>query len=669
MSWFNNVSVRWKLLGTILLVSGIMGVVGYLGIRTAQGIKGDLDGVAGNNLASVQLLDEMAQSYLKSGRDLRTAILVSDQASVDANLDSAEKLMAQHEAAVAEYRKLPWSDEEKRLMADYDTLYPEWKSETLAVIAEARKNTDEANAAALDAMLTRAVPLGTKMTEDMDGLIANNAAQAGAAVADAGADYSANVKVLVGVIIAGVAIAVVIGFVVARNIANAVGKVRLAAAGIATGDLDQDVTMKQRDEIGQMAASFGEMIAYLREMAGSADGVAQGDLTADVHPRGDRDTLGNALNTMVCNLREIIAGVQSGATAITSAAGQLRDSSDQMAAATSQIATAINDVTRSSVTLAGLSQDSAREIEKVAAGSEEVAAAAEENSAAAGQSRDEATAMGDRIGVVAATSQQVAQAAEQSRLVAVQGEKAVSQAVTSMEAIAGAVGRASQTINQLGEYGQQIGDIVKTIDEIASQTNLLALNAAIEAARAGEQGRGFAVVAESVRSLAERSSEATKEIAGLIARVQDGTREAVDAMAAGVQDVDAGREITAQAGDALRSIMTSVGDAAVQVNRIASDVQGLGEGADRIVESATAIAASASQSAAGASDMAGATSRVTAAVMKVSSTSEETSASAEQVSASTEELSAQSEELAATANQMRELAAELSRAAGRFRLA
>src|SRR5690606_21546247 len=144
----------------------------------------------------------------------------------------------------------------------------------------------------------------------------------------------------------------------------------------------------------------------------------------------------------------------------------------------------------------------------------------------------EAAQIGERIQLVASASQEVAHSAEESRTAAQQGQDAVAQAVGSMESIAQAVLRASSTVDQLGEYGQQIGDIVKAIDEIAAQTNLLALNAAIEAARAGEQGRGFAVVAENVRSLAERSSESTKEIAALIAKVQAGTQEAVEAMAA-----------------------------------------------------------------------------------------------------------------------------------------
>ncbi len=207
-----------------------------------------------------------------------------------------------------------------------------------------------------------------------------------------------------------------------------------------------------------------------------------------------------------------------------------------------------------------------------------------------------------------------------------------------MENIASAVGRASGTVNQLGEYGEQIGNIVQTIDEIAAQTNLLALNAAIEAARAGEQGRGFAVVADNVRTLAERSSDATKEIADLVEKVQNGTREAVVAMEAGVTDVEAGREITGKAGDSLVSIIESVEASAAQ------------------------------QSAAGAGEMATGTARVSDATTQVSDVTERTSATTEEVAATTEELSAQAQEVSATAAQMKSLADGMCEATSRFQV-
>jgi methyl-accepting chemotaxis protein len=429
----------------------------------------------------------------------------------------------------------------------------------------------------------------------------------------------------------------------------------------------------------------------LADLRRGMEAVAAGDLTVFVKPvtpkidKYNKDEVGQAaaatndiIDKMVAtiaayndartSLGAIVGEVRGNAASILGSSDQLRESSDQMASATGQIATAINEVTRAAVSLSGLSQESARAIETVASGSQQVAAAAQSNASSAVQAKSEAAQMGERISLVATASDQVAKSAEESRTAALQGQQSVQQAVAAMESIAAAVARASQTVNLLGGYGQQIGDIVKAIDEIASQTNLLALNAAIEAARAGEQGRGFAVVAENVRGLAERSSQSTKEIADLIAKVQHGTLEAVEAMAAGVKDVEAGREITTGAGRALESILASVQQSAVQMQQIARDVQGLAGGAERIVNSADAIASMSEQSAAGASEMAQGTRKVTDAILQVSVTSEQTSASAEEVSASTQQLSAQSEELAATANQMKDLATSLNQAISRFRV-
>jgi methyl-accepting chemotaxis protein len=420
---------------------------------------------------------------------------------------------------------------------------------------------------------------------------------------------------------------------------------------IADGDLTVSVKSSvapieklSGDEVGQAGAAINEMLIQVDETVAS-------------------------YAAMRASLGAMIGGVQESAGSLLGAAGELRVASDQMASASGQIAVAIGEVARGATSVSGLAQESAEEIGRLNAGASELSVAARNNAQSASTSRGEATEMGERITTVARASEDVASAAEDSRLAAVEGQRAVQEAVGAMASIADAVGKASATVQGLGEVSQQIGDIVATIDEIAAQTNLLALNAAIEAARAGEQGRGFAVVADNVRSLAERSSLATREIADLIARVQGGTREAVRAMDAGVADVERGREITASAGAALDTIIGSVQRSAAQMQQIAHDVQDLSSGASRIVNSAEEIAGLAEDSATGATQMATGTARVNDAILQVSASSEQTAASVEEVSAATEELSAQSQQLAATANEMRSLAEGLQSSADRFRLA
>jgi len=144
------------------------------------------------------------------------------------------------------------------------------------------------------------------------------------------------------------------------------------------------------------------------------------------------------------------------------------------------------------------------------------------------------------------------------------------------------VNATAQKIGDLGKSSDQIGRIVKVIDEIAKQTNLLALNAAIEAARAGEQGRGFAVVAGEVRRLAERTTTATKEIAGMIDKVQVETRQAVTQMQTGTKQVEAGVTMTSKAGASLEQIIAAAQNVGDMIARISTAARQQGDSAMQI---------------------------------------------------------------------------------------
>jgi len=166
--------------------------------------------------------------------------------------------------------------------------------------------------------------------------------------------------------------------------------------------------------------------------------------------------------------------------------------------------------------------------------------------------------------------------------IARQGGQIVNDALIHMNSIAVSVNATAKKIEELGKSSDQIGRIVKVIDEIAKQTNLLALNAAIEAARAGEQGRGFAVVAGEVRRLAERTTTATKEIAGMIDKVQAETRNAVAQMQAGTKQVEAGVITTSKAGASLEQIIAAAQNVGDMIARISTAAGQQGDSAMQI---------------------------------------------------------------------------------------
>nr|WP_305883431.1 PAS domain-containing methyl-accepting chemotaxis protein [Chromobacterium sp. IIBBL 290-4] len=173
-----------------------------------------------------------------------------------------------------------------------------------------------------------------------------------------------------------------------------------------------------------------------------------------------------------------------------------------------------------------------------------------------------------RLRQQAENAQSAVQASENTEQLSIQGSEVLEQAASEINRVAGSVEASSGILAKLGDSSKQIGSIVNTISEIADQTNLLALNAAIEAARAGETGRGFAVVADEVRKLAERTSQSTGEISGIVQSIQNDSLSAIEAMNQMQALAGNSLQLADQARGAIHEIRSGARDVVVVVKEV-----------------------------------------------------------------------------------------------------
>ncbi|PHN48627.1 Methyl-accepting chemotaxis protein [Pseudomonas syringae pv. atrofaciens] len=226
---------------------------------------------------------------------------------------------------------------------------------------------------------------------------------------------------------------------------------------------------------------------------------------------------------------------------------RLREMIQQISQAANQLVVAVQQISGASEQLSGAIQEQSTSASAMAATIEELTVSIHHVS----ENADEAHELASRSG-------------QQSK----DGAQVIENTLSSMNGIARTVQLSSTQVAGLGQHSEHISSIVSVIQGIADQTNLLALNAAIEAARAGEQGRGFAVVADEVRLLAQNTGKSTKEIAGMIEKIQAGVRETVESMRSGVQEVNEGVEMAGTAGQAIIEIRDSSGKVLQVVDQI-----------------------------------------------------------------------------------------------------
>jgi methyl-accepting chemotaxis protein len=286
-----------------------------------------------------------------------------------------------------------------------------------------------------------------------------------------------------------------LSYVLAASVTQPMGELGQYARQVSEGGISEKISLASGDEVGILADAVDQMHHNFIRLAKQARKIARGDLSQRVAFPGP---FGQAINTMVSNLREMTGQSQEAALRIGSSSKQIVAAAQEQASGAAQQAASVSGVT----------------------------ATMEELSTAARQ--------------IAENSSAVTAVAEETLKSAEEGKRLMADSTESMAMLRIKTEESAEKILNLGKKSQQIGEIIEIINEIAIETKMLSLNAAIEAAKAGEAGKGFSVVAREIRRLAEDVVKSTVTIKDVLLEIQSAASASVLATKDNVKGAEEG---------------------------------------------------------------------------------------------------------------------------------
>lgn len=359
------------------------------------------------------------------------------------------------------------------------------------------------------------------------------------------------------------------------------------------GDLTRTIEVSSNDEVGELAVSFNNFTERLREMVRRTRDVSVDLNEATDRIRNSSSQVNGGIQQQAHSLSESYLAVQAiegSISGIAESTGSLVEAAEESSSATLELGATIEEIAHQMEKLFATVEDVSSSISEMSVSSQQIAENVEILSSSTEVTASSITELDAAIKEIEENAEKTSRLSEEAAVDAQKGKETVDETIQGILAIRESVDRASAVIQDLGNQSNAIGKILTVIDEVADQTSLLSLNAAIIAAQAGEHGKGFAVVANEIRELAERTAVSTREISAIIANLQNGTNDAVRAMAAGSERVHQEVERSKSAGQALDKIRSSTMKAREQVSGIVRATQEQSRGSRQITNSINQVA-------------------------------------------------------------------------------
>ena len=373
---------------------------------------------------------------------------------------------------------------------------------------------------------------------------------------------------------------------ISQNLTKQANSISDMLSMIGIGDFDARAEIVSNDELGQVALSLNSMCDNTLNLIQSAEERDQIETSIE-SLRLELEEIANGNLAVEAQVSEDVTGPI--ALSVNDMVQQLRDIIHRVKAATNEVSSSATEIQSTTTSLSrGSELQSTRIIDTSTAVKD----------------------MADSIQEVASKTEESAKVANDAREQAAKGAQSVAATVDGMNRIRSQVQETSKRIKRLGESSQEIGEIVQLISDIADRTSILALNASIQASMAGDAGQGFAVVAEEVERLAERSNDATKQIATLIKAIQTETTEAITGMEESTREVVEGSKLAAEAGQTLSQIDSVSNELAQLIESISLSAKQQARGAEAVSNSMIEISEVTKMTAEGTSDAAGSVSQL-----------------------------------------------------------